>query len=85
MARPQNPLGQAFRCPVCGAEVTVIQGAPGELAPRCCNQPMVRLPGLRRAFRCPVCGAEIIVVKQGPGPLEPHCCNQPMAPVQAAA
>jgi len=85
MAKPQNTVGQVYRCLVCGAEVTVIEGTRGELAPRCCNEPMRLLPQLHRAFRCPVCGAEIIVVHQGPGPLTPQCCNEPMEVIKAAA
>ncbi len=80
-----NTLGQVYRCPVCGAELTVIQATRGELAPRCCNQPMALLPRLRRAYRCPVCGAEIVVVRQGHGALAPQCCNEPMSVVQTAA
>ena len=85
MGEAQDKIGQVYRCLICGAEVTVIQGMRGELTPRCCNEPMTLLPRHSRAFRCPVCGAEIVVVAQGPGELAPQCCNEPMAPIQVAA
>ena len=73
-----NVIGQVYRCLVCGAEVSVIKGADGDLAPHCCNQPMVLLPRRHCAYFCPVCGAEVMTVRIGPGDLTPHCCNQPM-------
>jgi len=85
MDRPQNTIGQVYRCLICGAEVTVIEGARGKLAPRCCNEAMTLLPQLRRAYCCPVCGAEIIVVRQGPGLFAPQCCNEPMQIIKVAA
>lgn len=85
MERQRNVLGQVYRCLVCGAEVTVIKGAPGELAPVCCNQQMNLLPQRHRAFHCPVCGAEIVVIRQGPGELGPVCCNRPMDAMKPAA
>jgi len=85
MDRPLNTIGEVYRCLICGAEVTVIEGTHGVLAPRCCNEAMTRLPQSRRAYHCPVCGAEIIVVRQGPGLLAPQCCNEPMEIIKVAA
>ena len=85
MSRPQNTLGQVYHCRICGAEVSVIRGGAGELAPQCCNEPMTLLPQVHRAYRCPVCGAEIMVIRTGPGDLAPQCCNEPMALMAVAA
>jgi len=79
MPRPSaNLVGRVRRCLICGAEVSVIRAGDGELAPRCCNQPMVLLPQRHPTYRCPVCGAEIMVIRRGTGPLAPRCCNEPM-------
>jgi desulfoferrodoxin-like iron-binding protein len=82
---PQNLVGQVFRCPICGAEVSVIRSADGKLAPRCCNQPMELLSTHHESFRCPVCGAEIMVIRRGRGALTPRCCNEPMVAREVAA
>ncbi len=75
----ESKFGQVFRCPVCGAEVTVIRGASGAtLAPRCCNRPMLLKNSRTVGYRCPVCGAEIVVIRQGGGELRPRCCNRDM-------
>ncbi len=73
-----NLLGQVYRCPVCGAEVSVIRGGEGELAPRCCNQPMKLLARRHEVYYCPVCGAEVMVLRHGAGELAPRCCNRAM-------
>jgi len=74
----RNVVGQVYRCLVCGAEVSVVKAAEGELAPRCCNEPMGLLPQHHRSYFCPVCGAEVMAIRLGPGELAPRCCNQPM-------
>jgi desulfoferrodoxin-like iron-binding protein len=74
----RNLTGQVYRCPVCGAEVSVIRCGEGDLAPRCCNQAMALLPERHVTYFCPVCGSEIMVIRQGVGPLAPRCCNRPM-------
>ncbi len=77
--------GTLYRCPVCGAEATVLAERIGEFRPRCCNREMAPL-GERVAFYyCPVCGAEIAVIKQGEGRFEPWCCNRPMVRERAEA
>ena len=74
----RNTLGQVYHCEVCGAEVSVVKGGVGALAPRCCNEPMRLLPRRQTSLFCPVCGAELLVLSDGPGALAPRCCNQPM-------
>ena len=83
--RQINRVGQVYRCEVCGAEVGVVNGAPGELAPRCCNQPMSLLPQPHAAYFCPICGSELVVLKEGQGALAPRCCNRPMLRRRLAA
>ena len=70
--------GRVYRCPICGAELTVLAVGPGDFAPRCCNTAM--RPQTRRLvfYRCPVCGAEVAVLVDGTGPFEPRCCNTAM-------
>jgi|GEM_PF-1077922 len=80
-----NFAGQVYRCPVCGAEVSIIRGGRGPLAPRCCNQPMVLLPKLHATYVCPVCGSEVMVIHEGAGQLAPRCCNRPMVRRRRAA
>jgi desulfoferrodoxin-like iron-binding protein len=84
-ARKRNVVGAVYRCPVCGAEVSVVRDGAGALAPRCCNQPMERLAGRHKAYYCPVCGAEVMVIRPGAGALAPRCCNEPMVPRGIAA
>ena len=92
MSRPTGArLGTVYRCPVCGAEITVIRDGGGRLAPICCNVPMEVLRGRVRFFCCPVCGAELAVIRRGlpaqagAGDLAPICCNEPMRLRSAAA
>jgi len=81
----RNRTGQVYRCPVCGAEVSVIRGGGGVLAPRCCNQPMALLPQLHIVYHCPVCGAEVMVLHRGAGDFAPRCCNRTMERLPLAA
>jgi ribosomal protein L37AE/L43A len=71
--------GVVYRCPVCGAELTVVARRTGVFAPRCCNQPMQPRPQRLAFYACPVCGSELVVVRQGPGEFTPRCCNRLMA------
>jgi len=76
--KPQNPRGAVYRCPICGAEITVLARQMDRFHPRCCNRDMV-LRNRRAAFYlCPVCGAEIVVLKSGRGEFLPKCCNRAM-------
>ncbi len=80
-----NTVGQVYRCDVCGAEVSVAKGGQGQLAPRCCNQPMALLPVLHAAYFCSICGSELMVIKEGTGELAPRCCNKRMVRRKLAA
>lgn len=71
-------LGQAYLCPVCGAEVSVIKAGNGILAPVCCNVQMVLKKRLNTVYFCHVCKSEIIVIRGDEGNLEPICCNKKM-------
>ena len=73
-----NLIGQVYRCPVCGAEVSVIAAGSGWLAPLCCNRVMALLSLPHDSYCCPVCGAEVMVLKSGSGNLAPRCCNLDM-------
>jgi len=81
----RNLLGQVYRCPVCGAEASVIRSAPGALAPRCCNTAMRLLSEAHATYFCPVCGSECMVIRQGSAAPEPRCCNRPMLRRKLAA
>ena len=84
-AHPRNTVGEVYRCPVCGAEVSVISTGAGQLAPRCCNRPMDLLARRHALYFCPVCGAEIMAVRGDTRGLEPRCCNLPMVLRKTAA
>jgi len=73
-----NRLGTVYQCAVCGAEVVVVLGGGGALAPICCNRPMARAADRVRFFYCPLCGAELAVIRDAGGELAPICCNEPM-------
>lgn len=70
--------GTAYRCNVCGSEVTVIGTKLGEFDPQCCNEPMVLKANRGRFYVCPVCRAEIALIGTQPEAFEPQCCNEPM-------
>jgi endogenous inhibitor of DNA gyrase (YacG/DUF329 family) len=72
--------GAVYRCPVCGAEVTVLAGRGARFEPRCCNRPMEAQPARLTFYYCPVCGAELVVLNETGGRFEPRCCNRPMLP-----
>ncbi|MBL7224375.1 MAG: hypothetical protein ISS72_11025 [Candidatus Brocadiae bacterium] len=80
-----NTVGDVYRCDVCGAEVSVIKGSQGSLAPRCCNLPMQLRPTRQGIYFCAICGAELMVLSEGPGELAPRCCNEPMVRRKQAA
>ena len=77
--------GRVYRCPVCGAELTVIYPGTGCLGAICCNRPMELLGRVSPIYRCPLCGAELTVINQGStARLGPICCNRPMERRKAA-
>ena len=71
-------FGQVFRCPICGAEVTVIRAGHGGPTPRCCNRYMMLKREHAAGYRCLLCGSEVVVIRQGDGELRPRCCNRDM-------
>jgi DNA-directed RNA polymerase subunit RPC12/RpoP len=73
-----NPRGLVYRCPVCGAEITVLAPHMEGFCPRCCNRDMVPLERRVAFYVCPVCGAEIAVLKSGGREFAPRCCNRAM-------
>ena len=77
----RSRLGSVYRCPICGAELTVIRQGAGTPAPHCCNEPMELVERTSDAFRCPVCASEVMVVSGEPPTLEPVCCSRSMAAI----
>ena len=71
-------LGRVYRCPVCGAELSVIRGGRGRLRPICCNTEMVQLKTINHVYVCSVCGSELMVIRGGIKTLNPVCCNKKM-------
>jgi len=78
--KPDNLRGMVLRCPICGAEITVLARKVGDFSPRCCNVPMVRVQDKLMFYVCPVCGAEIGVINRTQSVFEPRCCNTSMQP-----
>ena len=71
--------GAVFRCPVCGAELTMLSpNTGGKCRLRCCNTDMEQLQHNVIFYVCPVCGAEIGVLNQSHGHFEPRCCDTEM-------
>ena len=70
--------GMVYRCPLCGAEVTVLGNAMGEFSPRCCDCAMEPRDELVAFYVCPHCGSEIAVLQKGEGEFLPRCCDSPM-------
>ena len=75
---PDRFRGRVYRCPVCGAEITVLASVAGNFRPRCCNTDMLVKRGQATFYVCPVCGAEIAVLKESAGEFRPRCCNTAM-------
>jgi predicted RNA-binding Zn-ribbon protein involved in translation (DUF1610 family) len=77
--RSANKLGSVYRCPVCGAEVSIMRHGEGSLGPYCCNVAMELTDQINLIFRCPLCGTEIMAIKETEvGKLEPYCCDNLM-------
>ena len=73
----KNMLGQVYKCPVCGAELSVIRNGNGRLKPICCNTEMTALEAINTIYACSVCFSELMVIRGGKN-LEPICCNKKM-------
>lgn len=81
--KSDNKLGSVYRCPVCGAEVSVIRHGKGSLCPYCCDVPMESVDIINTIYRCSLCGSEVMNIKGGKGTLEPFCCDKLMNAVNA--
>ena len=80
-----SPRGRVYRCPICGAEITVLAHQVGDdFKPRCCNRPMMREQRQVVFYRCPVCGAEIGALRPHGPDFNPRCCNRDMIMEEAA-
>lgn len=75
--------GRIFRCPICGAEVSIIAPTVGEFDPHCCGVAMEEAPRRLVFYVCPICGAEVAVVNVSAGEFSPRCCATDMV-LQAA-
>lgn len=73
-----SALGTVYRCPICGAEVTVVVGRIGHFTPVCCNVAMLPKRDRAPVYYCPRCGAQIAVLHRTQGQFEPVCCAIPM-------
>lgn len=78
MTSDRNILGRVYRCPVCGAELSVIKGGNGILKPMCCNTEMIMLKKINTVYICLVCFSELMVIKGHGKKLNPICCNKKM-------
>ena len=78
MKAPADEKGSVYRCPVCGAEISVLAGRHGVFEPVCCNVRMIKLSRRLVIYRCPVCDAEIGIVAASCGDFNPSCCNVKM-------
>jgi desulfoferrodoxin-like iron-binding protein len=78
-----DKLGSVYRCPVCGAEVSVMRHGGGSLGPFCCNVAMELTDTINRIFRCTLCASEVMAIKEGEGTLEPFCCDNLMVSINA--
>ncbi len=72
--------GTMLRCPVCGAEITVLAWrGGGSFQPRCCNVKMELLPQKAIFFKCEICKAEIAAINDlSRSDFTPICCNRQM-------
>jgi desulfoferrodoxin-like iron-binding protein len=74
----RTPRGTIYRCPVCGAEVSVLARRYGKFDPVCCGVSMEMQPRRLVFYVCPVCHSEVAVLHMGGGTLRPRCCNTDM-------
>jgi DNA-directed RNA polymerase subunit RPC12/RpoP len=72
------PAPLVYRCPICGAEVTVLGEPKGHFSPRCCGKDMALLARRVRIYFCPQCGAQVMLVTPGQGDFQPRCCGLDM-------
>jgi competence CoiA-like predicted nuclease len=72
------PRGAVYRCPVCGAELSVVRRTAGVQAHLCCNTEMVLTSRVNPTYFCSVCGTELMLIKGKGKRFSPVCCNEPM-------
>lgn len=73
-----NAVGHVYRCPVCGAELSIIASGSGKLEPICCNRKMELKDRINPVYFCSACGSGLMLIVDKDGKLEPLCCNQKM-------
>ncbi|MEE9543953.1 MAG: hypothetical protein V3V95_09275 [Thermodesulfobacteriota bacterium] len=77
--RSASKLGSVYRCPICGAEVSIMRHGKGHIGPYCCNEPMELTDQIYLIFRCSMCGSEMMAIKEiDVGKLELYCCDNLM-------
>ncbi len=76
--RSGSTSGNVYRCPICGAELSVIRSGRGHLSPICCNKRMELIESINPVYLCQVCHCEVMHIVVKGGRLNPTCCNQPM-------
>ncbi len=81
--RSASRLGSVYRCPVCGAEVSVIRHGKGSLGPYCCDVAMELTDQINTIFRCTLCATEVMTIKETESKLEPFCCDKLMIAINA--
>ena len=77
--------GNVYRCPLCGAEVTVLAYKSGDFDPHCCNVEMVLTKSNVVFFYCTECAAEVTLLHGEEQRLDLHCCNKPMVVIPPRA
>jgi endogenous inhibitor of DNA gyrase (YacG/DUF329 family) len=71
--------GKVYRCPICGAEVTVLAHECGEFHPVCCNVPMTLEERTLVFYVCPHCRSEVTLTEGfNESAFAPMCCNAAM-------
>jgi len=79
-----KPVGSVYRCPVCGAELSLIRPGGGHLAPVCCNRNMELLGKVSTVYHCSVCRCAVMHIVDRGGKLSLLCCNKSMERVTGA-
>jgi len=77
-------MGSVYRCPVCGAEISLIRPGGGHLTPVCCNVKMELLGEVNAVYHCSVCRCTVMQIVDRGGTLSPRCCNRSMERVTGA-
>ena len=70
--------GDVYKCPVCGAELSLVRVVGKGPTPRCCNTEMELTGRVNPVLVCPVCGCELMVIRGEVSSIAPRCCNTSM-------